>query len=118
MSSLRRAVEVLDLRLLAYRGCLVREPVFDTANIDTWLESTGGDVTAVERVVNHVHLYDLVEELSDTDLPALEDLARRIAQLWTDTLQARYPEYRAVVSFASEPDEYGPTLTLHQDSQQ
>jgi len=69
----------------------------------------------VESVVNHVHLYDVVQVYDSSELPALEELGRRIAQLWTETLETRYPEHRAVVTFVSEPEEYGPTASLHSE---
>lgn len=108
------ALAVLDLRLVPYRGCLVRQVVFDAASVDTWLESTGGDIAAVELVVNHVHLYDVVQQHADTDLPELEELGRRIAEVWEHLARARYPEHRLTVTFATEPDEYGPTVSVFQ----
>ena len=103
-------VELVAPELRAYRGCLILADRFDKSNVDDWLKSVGGDITAVEEVVNHVHLWDVV----DGGSPDLDDLGRRIAQTWRDVFAARYPEHRITVTFATEPDEYGPTISCHQ----
>ncbi|MFL6109610.1 MAG: hypothetical protein ACJ72L_21805 [Marmoricola sp.] len=111
---LRYAVEPMDLRLVTHRGCQIRESVFNPDNVDEWLRSTDGDVRAVESVVNHVHLYDVaLRDDHDLDFAAFEDLGQRIADVWTALLTVRYPDRRMVVTYASEPEEYGPTISLH-----
>lgn len=114
VAALAAMLDVADIEFEEYRGCLIRRAVFDTNSVDTWLAQTNGDVSAVETVVNHVHLYDLVDVYDDSQLGELEALARRLAEVWRGLLAVRYPDRELEVSFASEPDEYGPTLSIRQ----
>ena len=98
-----------------HRGCVIRGDRFDSANVDSWLASTDGDTCAVEQVVNHLHLYDVIDDdYDDAQLPELETVARHIATAWRDLLRARYGRRQFTVTVESEPDEYGPTISFHQ----
>lgn len=108
--SLCAVAELLVPELVLDRGCLVLALRHDADGLDRWLEQTGGDVRAVEAVVNEVHLWDVV---GDGDVEAasglLEDLARRMAGAWEHAASVRFPQRRAR---AIVTDEYGPTVTL------
>ena len=54
--------------------------------------------------------------VDEGDLPALEEAGRRLAAAWTAALAARFPDRRFTVEFATEPDEYGPTVSFHQSA--
>ena len=114
VAALAAMLDVADIEFEEYRGCLIRRAVFDANSVDTWLAQTNGDVAAVETVVNHVHLYDLVNVYDDSQLGELEALAGRLAEVWRGLLMARYPDRALEVAVASEPDEYGPTLSVRQ----
>ncbi len=60
--------EILWPRVVKVRGCTLLEGGFTAASLDTWFEKFDGDVAAVKRMVNHVHLYDLFPRAG---LPAL-----------------------------------------------
>ena len=71
----------------------------------------------IEAVLNEVHLYDLLaDDYDDGQLGDLEQIARRMAEAWTVALATRFPDISFHVSFATEPDEYGPTISFHQSA--
>ncbi|MGO1975470.1 MAG: hypothetical protein ACTH2Q_21125 [Propionibacteriaceae bacterium] len=112
VANLQEILSLFDLELVEYRGCLIRKAVFSERVVDLWLEQTEGSTTAVELVMNHVHLYDEVEEHTDDDLADLERAAQQLAEVWRALLRTRHPELDVEVTFATEPDEYGPTVSL------
>lgn len=100
-------------------GCVVRAT--RAGSVAAWMTNTGGDVSAVERVVNHLHLWDLFEdgdgELTDTERAAQAVaeafVARVVADGWRASLAAGFPDRRFVVEESGEADgEYGPTVTF------
>jgi hypothetical protein len=110
---LAAVIALTALELREYRGCFIRSEVFDEAGVDQWLDQVDGAVYAVEQVMNHVHLYDEVSD-DDVRLPEMEAVGRKLAQAWRDLLEVRIPARRFTVTFATEPDEYGPTVSVHQ----
>lgn len=98
------------------RGCVIRSDAFERDNFDRWWDSTSGDVTAIESVLNEVHLYDVVadEAWSDEQLRDLEAAAKKIAASWRAALGERFPAKRFELTYASEPDAYGPTISFRQ----
>lgn len=64
---------------------------------------------------DHVHLYDVVgDDYDDSELPALERAAERIAEAWRAALAVQFPGRTIEVITATDPDEYGPTVSCHQ----
>jgi hypothetical protein len=65
------------------------------ATIEDWKRTLDGDLRAVERVVNHEHLWDLIT----SDIPPEDDfpdsqclgLAEAIARSWDAALKVAYP---------------------------
>jgi hypothetical protein len=112
---LAEVTRLFDINMTEYRGCFLREAAFSADNVDQWLQSTSGDIAAVENVVNHVHLYDEVDDTyEDAQLSELEDVGRRLARVWRELLSHRYPGRSFTVTYETEPDEYGPTISVHQ----
>lgn len=106
---------LLDIEMTEYRGCFIRKSAFSADNVDQWLQSTSSDVATVESIVNHVHLYDEVDDTyDDAQMADLDNVGRRVARIWRDLLSVRYPGQAFTVTFATEPDEYGPTISVHQ----
>lgn len=112
MANLQEILDLFDLELVEYRGCLIRKSVFSERNVDRWLEQTEGSTTAVELVMNHVHFYDEVSEFTDDEFTDLEGAAQRTAEIWRALLRDRHRDLDVEVTYATEPDEYGPTISL------
>jgi hypothetical protein len=108
-------VEITWPRFVLLEGCVIRDrPGADDA-FREWRELHREQPWRIEQVMNHIHLYDLVDDDFDqSELPILESAAHRIADAWHTALAAQFPERTFVITTSSEPDDYGPTITCHQ----
>lgn len=86
---------------------------------------------SMEQLINHLHIYDLshthtVKMLEPPDggplvlmdlvysLELKEYLARVLMVCWKHALQEAFPDRQFEFSYATEPEEYGPTITFWQ----
>jgi hypothetical protein len=96
------------------QGCVVRRSSYSAENFATWWDQYGAEPWRIEAVLNEVHLYDWVSDFNPVDLPRLEAVAERIAAAWNSALTRTFPDRVFIVSYETEPDAYGPTVTFHQ----
>jgi len=83
-------------------GCLFRGRV-DDANYQTWISSTNGDKTAVEKVMNHLHIVDIFPNVKDS--PSREQalyFGRCLKEMWSAKLRTDYPDKDVTVQFFEE----------------
>lgn len=85
---------------------------FGREGVDRWFAEAGATVESVERVTNHLHLWDVFAAKSAEEYRALSQLARTMQLSWQAALAAAFPGRQFAVEVADEPEEYGPTLTL------
>ena len=113
---------ILDLAIglawpefIEVRGCVLLASRFSEENFDTWWSRYSEHPYAIERVLNEVHFYDLVDDnFDDTQLPVLERAAIRLREAWCAALAGAFPGRRFTVEYSTEPDQYGPTVSFHQ----
>lgn len=79
-----------------------------------WRKKYHDDTRKVEETINHVHMYDLFRSSGENDLAAYERVGRLVAKCWTLALKDAFPEREFTVQFATEPKDYGPTITFFQ----
>lgn len=98
--------------LIVERGCVILKDRYTPENFDQWWAVEPGNTVAIERALNHIHLWDVFETASEEEERALEALAVRIARSWELHAAQAFPdrEFHAEVT-----DEYGPTIVI--DSQ-
>ncbi len=104
-------------KIVEVEGCYLLAPNYAKTSLTDWLDSLEGDKSRVEAVINHVHIYDLFENPTknhgEYDLKVYEYLALTLQQSWRAALQMQFPEVKFDVTFATEPDDYGPTVTFY-----
>jgi hypothetical protein len=89
------------------RGCVMRADAYEPENFETWWRKTDGDRRAVEAVINHVHMYDVIEDTSDSDLRVL---AEAVARCWRESLALTFPGREFTVEVV---EDYGPTIVAY-----
>jgi hypothetical protein len=101
--------ELFFPELVEVRGCVLLADGYEPANFEAWWSRTGGDRTAIERTLNHLHLWDLFDPADEPEERALDVLARRIAEGWRRTAEAAFPDraFEVIVT-----DDYGPTVVM------
>ncbi|HEX6807354.1 MAG TPA: hypothetical protein VF118_05160 [Gemmatimonadaceae bacterium] len=102
-----------------YRGCIVRADGFSKHNFDEWWERANGDRTKVERVLNLLHVRELVpSDTSALDESVYRYLGETLAAMWASRVRLLFPS-RALIVRYEESDEKGnavePTLYLYEE---
>ncbi|CAN5892871.1 hypothetical protein BH24DEI2_BH24DEI2_01310 [soil metagenome] len=98
-------------------GCYFRSQTGLQEMLQEWNVVLKGDKRALEGLINHLHVYDLFSFADDgveIDLSVRECLGETLVECWTCALKTKFPEVSFTVDYATEPDEYGPTLTFYQ----
>lgn len=86
------------------RSGVFLERAYNEAYVDAWFDKLGGDVSAVEATVNHLHLSDIFETDSDLEPTIAGALGARMVDVWSAKLAMEFPGRRFVVQ-CSGPDE-------------
>ena len=90
--------------------------VADPDNVRHWLGIDDGSVQRTEWALNHVHLYDEIEQGWDEPQELLDtrllDAANRIAAAWRASLAAAFPGRTFSIEVVSSEAEHGPTVYL------
>jgi hypothetical protein len=109
--------ELLWPDFVEHDGCILRAG-FGEENYRGFLEANAGDKRAVETVINHVHIIDLIHgayESGPTDEQSLY-LGRLLKEMWQAKLAQEFPARRFVVTFDEEGDSvYDFVVTFHQE---
>ncbi len=100
-------------RLIEVEDCVLLVERYDPDVFQQWRDRLGNEREAIERVINHVHLWDLFDPDSE-GVPAreLDSLAAVLGRTWRAALDAQFPDRIGEVHVAREGEDYGPTLTL------
>lgn len=101
---------------VSVRGCVLLRDRYEENNFDQWWNELSGRRGDIERVLNHLHLWDLFESRDEISDQMLEELAEVLAKVWRCALAEQFPDRRFEVSVASGVDEYGPTLSFRSTS--
>lgn len=104
-------------RFVEVDGCILLAEHYDPHNFTQWKAQFAGNCQDIERMVNHVHVYDLFANsgASGTAIEALNYLAQTLMRCWDCDLRATFPSRRFVFEYATEPEEYGPTITIYEE---
>ena len=98
---------------IEHRGGIFLSFLFDGPAIDKWFDHMNGDIQAVESVVNHVHLWDVLPPKSEAEHQVLAELAGTVAAMWRAALREAFADRVFVVVVADETIDYGPTVSFH-----
>jgi hypothetical protein len=100
-------------KLIEVDGCVLLAERYDPETFRQWRDKLGDKREAIERTVNHIHLWDLFDPESD-EVPdeQVRVLATTIAHTWRCALNQQFPGRNGDVALAWDEPDYGPTLTL------
>jgi len=91
------------------------ESGFTVEAYSSWMKNCNNDVVAVEKLLNHMHLYDVFGGCTDrVDEAVYEQLCRIVAQSWRMVLLSKFPEKKFCVQAIISDQEYGPVVTFSQ----
>jgi hypothetical protein len=98
-----------------HEGGVFLQELFDESTYRRWKEHLGGDIQAIERVMNHVHTYDLFlnPKLPRPEAPAVLYLTALLGRLWSLRATEQFGPGRIVVEVLDEePPGTNPVLVL------
>ncbi|NUT69439.1 hypothetical protein HNP01_28640 [Pseudomonas corrugata] len=96
-------------------GAVILSAKYDHDVFSVWLKKFDGDIHAVEKIMNHTHLYDVFAGCTDeVDDVVFEQLAEVIALSWRLVLKDKFPKGKFSVDVSNSDQDYGPTVTFYQ----
>jgi hypothetical protein len=104
------ALEIAKLvwpTLVRKDDCILLRAKFSEENYRSWRDRCGQDSTAIESVINHVHLWDVFQ--GDEEDSVLWQLAELLKTTWAAAAQDQFPEESFEINVY---DSYGPTIEL------
>jgi hypothetical protein len=85
--------------------CVFMTEHFSEKNYQDFMRQTGQDKTAVETVMNHVHILDLFNDMYSEPKPTRELIlyvGRLIKETWLAKLKRDFPNRKVTVSFPEQ----------------
>lgn len=96
-------------------GAVFLEHKYDAGAFDSWSTQFGGDLCAIEKMVNHTHTYDVFEGCTDDiDEAVFTQLAEVFSLSWRLLLRDKFPDREFCVDVRNSDQEYGPVVTFYQ----
>lgn len=98
-------------------GCVLLAEHYDPLNFQEWKNKLNGDGKRIESIINHVHVHDLFLRANDrtSDPSIYEVIGTTMKKCWRCALSEAFPQKKFKITYGTEPDEYGPTLTFYQE---
>jgi len=79
-----------------------------------WLEKLNGNISEVEKIFNHIHVYDLFAHFTeDIEEDIFLQIGMQMKISWEMYLKHKFPENDFVIIFDDGKNDYGPTITFY-----
>jgi len=87
---------------IEHDGCIFCDPV-NVENYEQWKVETNDDKTAIESVINHVHILDIFPNVEQPPTQKqLVYLGRQLQEMWSAKLHLDFPDKNVVVEFIDD----------------
>ncbi len=97
---------------IEHQGGIFLAEAFDIEIYQQWKEKLVNDINAIERMMNHQHIDDILPGAEKVGIDNLYYLGDTIAQMWSSRLKLVYPDRTFQVN--CDRDEYTVVVTFHQ----
>lgn len=98
--------------LVEYEGGVFLQDQFTLSGYSHWKEELG-DIIAVEKILNHQHVYDLFGTTGEITEASFERVANLMAQTLRLTLRDSFPGSSFNVYVSNTDQDYGPIVGFH-----
>jgi hypothetical protein len=86
-------------------GCVILSDGFTEANLDAWWDRLKEKRVAIEHVLNHLHVFDLIpSDTSERDPSVYQFLGAAIVEMWASRVRELFPNRRFVVRLEDTDD--------------
>ena len=90
--------------------CILLQEHYSQQNYRDWQQSLGQNWSAIESVINHIHLRDYLPD--EVDEQTLLEVGRFLAATWRGAVETQFPSEEFLVELTNDEADYGPTLYL------
>ena len=97
-----------------HEGGIFLSEAFNSQIYEQWKIELGNDVAAIEQVMNHQHIDDILPGAENASTDNLLYLGQALAQMWESRLKSLYPQRRFQVK--CDRDEDTVVVTFFQDN--
>ncbi|MBC8103167.1 MAG: hypothetical protein H7Z41_11325 [Cytophagales bacterium] len=101
--------------LVEYGDAVLLADGFTPALADQWRDQLGGDTAALERVMNHRHLSDLLPGSEEVGQENLRHLGQVLVHTWQCRLERQFPHRTFRTDFYEDPEAEEVTITFCQE---
>ncbi|WP_273839493.1 hypothetical protein [Providencia rettgeri] len=109
------SIKLLIPEFLDVDGCILLSDRYEKNNFEEWKKQFGSDLSAIEKMLNHVHVYDLFTgSLDKTSDSVFLQLCKIMQCTWEMSLKKAFPTKEFLVELHNSESDYGPSLTFYQ----
>lgn len=109
------SVKLLIPEFVDIDGCVLLSDRYEENNFNEWKKEYGMDLAAIEKMLNHVHVYDLFTgNLDKTSDSIFLQLCKLMQCSWDMSLKKAFPKKEFLVELNNSESDYGPSLTFYQ----
>ncbi|MBL1181578.1 MAG: hypothetical protein HND27_10775 [Bacteroidetes bacterium] len=102
-------------KVIEVNGAIFLEKNYKPETYSLWVEKYGDDILTLEKMINHVHLYDIFAHCTDDiDDSVFENVGKTLQYSWEIYFKYMFPNKEIVVKYTNNENEYGPTLFVFQ----
>ncbi|MFT3675207.1 MAG: hypothetical protein QM781_04845 [Chitinophagaceae bacterium] len=100
--------------LIEVDGCVFFKTHYNPDSYSRWKKALYEDRSAIEKMINHVHVYDLFDHRSGNVSESVFDEVGKLLQTsWSCYFRFKYPEWQIAVEYSNSDQDYGPTLYVY-----
>ncbi len=85
-----------------YKGGYFLKDIFDESIYQQWEEKLKGNISEIEKVINHLHIEDLFQDTESFSQQNILYLGSIIAEMWSARLSQLYPSVKFEVNCEQE----------------
>ncbi|MBD0314129.1 MAG: hypothetical protein ICV86_15100 [Microcoleus sp. T3-bin5] len=97
-----------------HEGGIFLSEAFNSEIYEQWKIELGNDIAAIEQVMNHQHVDDILPGAQNASTDNLLYLGQALAQMWESRLKSLYPQRRFQVKCSGE--EHTVVVTFFQEN--
>jgi len=102
-------------KLIEVNGAIFLEHRYTPETYSKWVGEFGNDRQSIEKMINHIHIYDIFGYCTDNVDDSVFEMVGRLLHLsWMSHFKYEYSHFNLVVEYSYVESDYGPTLYVYQ----
>lgn len=101
--------------LVMHKGGVFLADSFSEAVFDAWNSKLGGNMRAIEQIMNHAHLVDMARSFRALGVQSQKYLIDVISNCWRGRLKQAYPDLNFCIQVEPEADGLDNVITFWQN---